>query len=311
MESLAESPAPQLPEILPVEGGHMFYQKCLVINGDEATFIKAFDPNMFSNPAARDHTLKHLRKEGQIYQTLYEAGFSHLPGKFAYENDVLYLSACLPQQGWHWELPSQPAMRKQYITDVLGAFTDLEKLPMSLLAESNQSSMLEVYEQGWLKLAHHDARQKALDRLEEFRSDFHPQVSAGVQVLKEFLGSSFESCMAVVANHLMQPQTVIGHFDARQTNVAWHPEHGVAIVDWSWASPAPALADRTMFLIDLFKSDCSVDDLVDEGFNPGYALLQIGHWMARSTAPGHNGDDTVRFHQMASAVSAASLLYDV
>ena len=146
-------------------------------------------------------------------------------------------------------------------------------------------------------------------RLELLRPHFHDHVHAGVDRLQHFLKSSaFHQAHDLVRAYVAKSRASIAHLDARQSNIAWSPESGARIVDWSWASAAPRGADRTMFIIDLFKAGFDVHPLVNHHLEPGYGLLQMGHWLARGTQPSSPGDNNVRFHQLASAASAATLM---
>ena len=103
------------------------------------------------------------------------------------------------------------------------------------------------------------------------------------------------------------PPLLPAHNDARQSNIAWHPEQGVRIVDWSWADPAPKNADATMFLIDLAKSGHDVSGHLAR-FNRDYAVILAGFWLAHSTWQARDAGSTVREHQVASAASALELI---
>jgi hypothetical protein len=299
-------------EIQPVEGGHMFYDKCIVNNFDaNPIFLKAFDPSMFTNPEAAAHTLSHLQREGSVYNALRANGFSYLPDEVHYDTsqDILYMTALKPEDGWNWEIPNTEQLQDDYVTDVLQSLKQLEKVPASVLPQSNrQDSLDEVFSQGWLKLLKPGMPEKVLSRLDEFKPSFYPHVSKGVENIQEILNGDLHPYLEQVYEHLAQPRPVVGHFDARQSNIAWHPDYGTKIIDWSWASKAPVGCDRTMFVIDLYKYGYDVSHLVANNLNASHALLQMGHWMARSTNLAPKGDDYVRFQQLASAVSAATLL---
>lgn len=307
MESLSEISHEIEPVLLPVDGGHMMYRKCMVL-GDEEIFIKARDDSLFTNPMAAEHTYQLLKREADVYGALRSAGFPHLPPEVAFVDDALYMSAQRPEAGWRWELPVDPKLQENYVKDILAALGDLEKLPASLLPKSERkASMIEVYEEGWDKLKSAETRVQIREKLDTYKNQFYPHVRLGVDKLNALLASDPGRYLDIVHEHLDEPRLSLTHFDARQSNVAWHPELGVSIVDWSWASSAPAGCDRTMFAIDLFKSGYESSDLM-EHVHAGHALLQIGHWLARSIVPAAPGDTTVRFHQLASAVSAATLI---
>jgi len=99
----------------------------------------------------------------------------------------------------------------------------------------------------------------------------------------------------------------MAHNDARQSNIAWHENEGVRMVDWSWADPAPEHADTTMFLVDLAKSGHDVTPYM-YSINKEYLVTLIGFWLAHSIWETRDGSTTVREQQVASAVAAYQLL---
>lgn len=101
--------------------------------------------------------------------------------------------------------------------------------------------------------------------------------------------------------------SVLNHHDARQANIAWHPEHGVRIVDWSWAEAGLVSGDSTMFLLDLTKAGHDITPYMSQ-FNPIYAKLVLGYWLQRSQTQHPEGHDVVRMHKFISALKAARLL---
>ena len=121
------------------------------------------------------------------------------------------------------------------------------------------------------------------------------------------LGEEVQHLQQEASSLSRTPPLLPAHNDARQSNIAWHPEQGVRIVDWSWADPAPKNADATMFLIDLAKSGHDVSGHLAR-FNRDYAIVLAGFWLAHSTWQARDAGSTVREHQVASAASALELI---
>lgn len=298
--------------IIAVAGGHMFYEKCIAASGDEMVFIKAHNPALFTDALAEQHTLRHLEQEAKVYTYLTEQAYGHIPRATFFDNEenILYMTAHTEDYGWHWELPREPAQQKKYTEDVLNALSQLESLPgQPIEREDRLPSLDELYEEGWKKLKKPELRGEALRKLAIFSGNFHDHVSSGVLYIENLLSGKHDSQIETnLQKHLKKPRNGLGHFDARQSNIAWQSSGELAIVDWSWASLAPAKSDSTVFLIDIFKSNFDVSKYLYEYFDKDHALLNIMHWFARGALPGHQGDETVRFHQMAAAASAATLL---
>jgi hypothetical protein len=314
METLTTPVNENERQIISVDGGHMFYDKCIVRGPEHPPlFIKGFNKTLFTDYTAAESTKQLLIQEANAYDSLKGTGYKFLPDDVAYDrkSDILYMTAHMPQDGWLWDLPDDHALQQQYVSDVLQALKTLECIPAKVLIPTDrQQSLDELYNEGWNLLRSPRVRKKVADRLAYFRSDFYPHVQSGVEQITDFLQEeTFDFAHSLVRNYVALPRPSVAHFDARQSNIAWHPDHGAKLVDWSWASAAPLGADRTMFIIDIFKAGLDVSGLVDYHLEPNYALLQMGHWLARGARQSSPGDNNVRFHQMASAVSAATLLF--
>lgn len=299
--------------IIPVDAGHMFYDKCIVYaTQQQPLFIKGFNETLFTDLSAAESTKKLLIQEASAYQALQTVSYEFLPDAVAYDEQaqILYMSAHLPEDGWEWNLPTDESQQQTYIRDVLRALHALETVPSNVLTHTERlPSLDEIYHEGWKLLTDTAVRQTVLTRLEAFQPHFHDHVQTGVDRLRNFLESPImDDAHRLVQQHLQQPRPIVAHFDARQSNITWHPDFGAKLVDWSWASAAPYGTDRTMFLIDIFKTGYDVEPFVRNHLEPGHALLQMGHWLVRGARPSAPGDNDVRFHQMASAVSAATLI---
>lgn len=312
MEILAHQQLEQ-GELRMVEGGHMMYQKCITMaETGEAVFIKAHQPELFTSEVAEAHTKRLLQHEAHVYSVLEQLEFPHIPRAAAFENDTLFLTAHMPEDGWHWELPAEPLVAERYIEDVLHALEDLESLPtITSIADPKAPGALdELYARGWNVLQQPEVKEQVLAKLLVYQDSFLPHVETGaIKLIELFRDGNFERYDKIVQEYLQQPREHMGHFDARQSNIAWHPDHNVSLVDWSWASATTLGSDRTMFMIDLFKSGYDIRGYyMQQHLDPAHALLQMGNWLGRSIAPSAPSDDSVRFHQLATAVSAATLL---
>lgn len=294
-----------------VNAGHMFYRKMLLETAEhDHLFMKAYDESLFTDPVAADHCLYYLEKEAYVFKTLEQLGYPHLPGNLSWENSALFMEAMTPDAGWEWNLPKDTEKQTQYAEDILAALEELEAYDSSVLPPLERHIAIDEYVKwGWKTLRSEQSRNAVLERLEHFSDQFHPHVQSGVSWLKIMLATnSFQVLDELTMEHASDQRNHIAHFDARQSNIAWHPTEGVKLVDWSWAATAPAGCDRTMFIIDLFKSGYDVSDLVDKHLDKAHAVALMGYWLGRSIAPTPGSDTSVRFHQQAAAASTATLL---
>ena len=67
-------------------------------------------------------------------------------------------------------------------------------------------------------------------------------------------------------------------------------------------------ADSTSLLVDLHKSGHDIRRHLTTHFNSEHAHLQLGYLLSRAIAPSYDEFSTVRFHQLASAISTFDLL---
>ena len=307
-----QQPEVNVREAVEVTEGHMMYRKYIApTTNKEFVFVKAHDANLFSDQLACEHSLSYLHHEAAIMTGLKQQGYPHLPDFVSFHCNSLVMTAARTEDGWYWDMPTVKSEQDQYVQDVLAAFDELEKVPAEALGNvSFSSSSTDVlHNGGWPQLKSETTRKKILQQMERFEPQFHAHVQQGVKRLMHLLRSGeFEELADIATKHTALPRTSLAHFDARQSNIAWHPEKGVIVVDWSWASPAPAGCDKTMLIIDVFKSGYELGNLENWSPNIGYAVTQMGYWLVRSIAPTPAEDGTVRFHQLASAASTATLL---
>ena len=97
------------------------------------------------------------------------------------------------------------------------------------------------------------------------------------------------------------------HHDARQANIAWHPDHGARLVDWSWTDIGRPGSDATMLLIDLHKHGHDITPYLGE-VNPEHCTALIGFWLEHALRPIGERDPSIRLQQFVSALAAYEVL---
>ncbi|MEO8862906.1 MAG: phosphotransferase [Candidatus Saccharimonadales bacterium] len=294
-----------------VDGGHMLYQKYIIPDSSGGyLFVKEHDGSRFTDTEAAGHNQAYLHREAETLDSLRKAGYTCIPEQSYMSGETLIMSANRPEDGWQWSMPSDQAEQSSYISDVLSALHGLQELSPAILPPPTQGASLDEFiGLGWDKLVDPAVRDRVMEQLRGSRSKLWDNVAPGVGVIESLLSTGLSTKQRKQVDEYKQlPRPYTAHFDARQSNIAWHPEKGVSIIDWSWASNSPEGSDATMFIIDLFKSGYTPEQNLLKKFNPDHALVLIGYWMARSIAPVVSGDLTVRFQQIASAASAATLI---
>ncbi|OYX37865.1 hypothetical protein B7Z00_02740 [Candidatus Saccharibacteria bacterium 32-50-10] len=275
-------------------GGHMGYTRHIAsLPTGRRVFIKRHDADKFTDETRAQHSKRYLHKEHHVYQQLSDTS-PHTPDHIELTNDsTLLLEAYDPRDGWQWKAPLDITERRRYIHEVIEALRTIEPARYEPFVDVKPSYHT-IIDEGWG--AYPTARTRIIEKL-------HRSSVEGARALADSLDELYER-----TQHLPSPElTHFAHYDVRQSNIAWHPEHGVRIVDWSWADPAPKGVDTTSFLIDIHKAGYSIDEHMPD-FNAEHALILIGFWLGHSIWPTPTHDQTVREHQISSAVAAFQLL---
>lgn len=281
-------------EFVEPAGGHMGYRRVVAsLPHGSRIFVKRHDTEKFTDPTRAEHSKRYLRKEYYVYEQLRDKTV-HIPQHVELVGDhTLLLDAYDPRDGWHWKAPADIELRRHYIDDVIAALHSLEKIEFTEFPEINPSYQT-IVDEGWGMFPHQ--REQIITKLVQSSVE-------GATELATHLDELYEQAIRVAPPELAH----FAHFDIRQSNIAWHPEHGVRIVDWSWADRAPGGIDTTSFLIDLAKAGHDITDYSIH-LDANHTLLLIGFWLGHSIWPTPNSDHTVREHQIGSAVSAFRLL---
>lgn len=290
--------------ITEIQAGHMAYQHYIASHDGAEIFVKEHDATQFTDPYREMHSRAYLVKEHTTYQHLHKHGFTSIPEEFALLDDTLLaLSHLSKDEGWMWQAPKEN--NESYIQDVLASLDVLQTVEPLYFEETEHvvsASYETFWREGWDTIDDTIA-EKIRSRVAELTSNWHPAHQEKVIELMDALEKIRLHSTTVNRN----PDMYFSHNDARQSNIAWHPEKGTRIVDWSWADVAPENADTTMFLIDLAKSGQDVSAYKDM-LNKDFAMTLIGFWLAHSTWETRDSNTKVREHQIASASTAFQLI---
>lgn len=291
------------------DGGHMAYKRLFIEAPDtgKTYFIKGQDSTMFTDAEREDHALQYLKKEQMIFDYLRSQGYNSIPAETGLiEGSYLVMESLLKDAGWYWRAPrDNPELFGQYVQSVLASYDALQEIPLPDESYFFPKRIMKVFmEEGWdhINPAH---IQKIRSNAQTLRSRLYPETDAVLDEVLDTLPELIPKGQALYDT--MQPY-YLTHHDARQANIAWHPEFGTKNIDLSWVDIGWKNADATMLLIDLAKSGHDVSPYLSEYFNPEHALLLMGHWISRSAEPTRDANPIVRLHQLASALTAYRLL---
>lgn len=234
------------------------------------------------------------------------AGFESVPERSEFiDNRLLAMDAFRTEDGWDWRMPKDEEKSKRYISEILEALDNLCEIPVP--DTSYQADIDPTYEtlwnEGWDDIT--DEKIEAIQqKILSFSGDFDEASQKDLVILNSKINELRE-----LAKQVKKPEKFyLAHNDARQSNITWHSEKGVKIIDWSWADPMPENTDTTMFLIDLVKSGHDVSPYMEKYFNKDHALTLIGFWLNHSLWSTHDGSTTIRMQQVASALAAFKII---
>jgi hypothetical protein len=281
-------------------GGHMQYGRTTFVNSNEEPFfVKAHVPNAQVEAWRQDEMKYFLEKEYRLYIHLQDQSYPNIPNSVIMDANMLIMDGLISETGWHWRAPRNPDSFEQYVGDVLAALNGLSRVAMHDRLPEDEISLDIFYNFGWDKLNDIDIQEIVTNGIKRWSTSLLPQDVETAHALPETPELAVKRADIV--------PSVLNHHDARQANIAWHPKHGVKIVDWSWAEEGLINGDSTMFLLDLAKAGHDISSYMDQ-FNPTYAKLVLGYWLNRSQTSHPEGHDVVRMHQFISALKAARLL---
>lgn len=285
-------------------GGHMSYQRIVIHNRDGSKrFLKSHDNSAFTEPSRAENSLMYLQKEKFVYDHLRP----HVPelspeSVRIIDNHSLMMEALTPEDGWLWRAPKINTER--YIDEIIAGLSILQSVPIP----NDEHIPIEptyptLAREGWNVIG----EEKTMQRVEQKIFEMIPKMNPRFQKVAKRLARDLHG-LELEYEELEDPdEFFFSHHDIRQANIAWHPALGTKVVDWSWAGPGRKDSDITTLLIDLHKSGHNVHQQMAY-FNPDHALTMIGFWLGHSLWPTKTEDQSVRFHQVASAVSAYDLL---
>jgi len=284
----------ELSELVQPKGGHMGYTRLVATTPDSTRiFVKRHDAHKFTDEKRAEHSRRYLRKEHHVYRQLKDVS-PHIPQRVELQGDhTLLLDAYDPRDGWHWKAPADIRQRKQYVEDIIDALHSLEPLRYDIF-DDIKTSYQTIIDEGW-------------GEYQAQRGDIIAKLKTSGVVGASELAAQLDVLYTEYSKSTPPELINFAHYDIRQSNIAWHPEQGVRIVDWSWADHAPRGMDTTSFLVDLAKAGHDVGDYMQHA-NRNHLLLLIGFWLGHSVWPTPTPDQTVRIHQIGSAIAAFKLL---
>ena len=305
--------------ITPVSGGFSLNRRALVSSGDRTIFVKEVDANLLSDEGERE--LGWLKKDYAVARLLqktypqYVADWTEL----ADDGYVLMTSSYASSDGWLWQPPTDNSVAERYISTVITAVRELEKikLPQELIEEL-QLQPFAARELGLDDgidqiIADADIRRRLINNYQKLLPSQLEINQRRCQAIIELLEKRDELIdISVRAKEFAkQTEDCFNHSDVRSDNLALNPQTGeLKLVDWNWASYAPQGSGATEFLVDMARHGHDVTPWLGE-LNAEMLASFVGFFLTRSLKPPLKPGDNLRQMQALSAAAAYDLLQSV
>ena len=302
--------------ITPVSGGFSLNRRALVSSGDRTIFVKEVDANLLSDEGERE--LGWLKKDYAVTRLLqktypqYVANWTEL----ADDGHVLMTSSYASLDGWLWQPPTDNSVAERYISTVITAVRELEKikLPQELIEELQLQPFV-ARELGLDDgidqiIADADVRRRLIDNYQKLLPSQLEINQRRCQAIIELLEKRDEliDISARAKEFAKQTEDCFNHSDVRSDNLAFNPQTGeLKLVDWNWASYAPQGSGATEFLVDMARHGHDVTPWLGE-LNVEMLASFVGFFLTRSLKPPLKPGDNLRQMQALSAAVAYDLL---
>lgn len=277
-----------------INGGHMQYDKIIATKNDHSVFIKQTSTSY--DDIKRNRLRQYLRKEAFTTSYLRCHGYSGIPSRsILRDDDTFIMETMTPDEGWLWRAKNETL--DAYVKSAKEKFDELENIPLSPDTFDIESSRDSFIKEGWASLD-----EQKIAKLRELSLGFLDRLTPHSQNITKKLLADLPTLLNAGGRHSDIKKLVFCHHDIRQSNMAWHPKRGTKLIDWSWSGPGKSGSDITSLLIDLHKSGHNISNYYKE-INLDHCLTLMGFWLNHATWP-YRGDDTLRFQQFLSALSA-------
>ena len=302
--------------ITPVSGGFSLNRRALVSSGGRMIFVKEVDANLLSDEGERE--LGWLKKDYAVTRLLqktypqYVADWTEL----ADDGHVLMTSSYASSDGWLWQPPTDNSVAERYISTVITAVRELEKikLPQELIEELQLQPFV-ARELGLDDgidqiIADADIRRRLIDNYQKLLPNQLEINKRRCQAIIELLEKRDELIdISVRAKEFAkQTEDCFNHSDVRSDNLAFNPQTGeLKLVDWNWASYTPQGSGATEFLVDMARHGHDVTPWLGE-LNVEMLASFVGFYLIRSLKPPLKPGDNLRQMQALSAAVAYDLL---
>ena len=305
-------------EVMPVSGGYSYNRRAVVYVGDMTVFAKEVDDTLVEGDGMTER--KWLSKDYGVMTALRKCGITCVPewAELVMDGDVLLLPAYAADDGWLWQPPTSEPQRTRYIDAVVAATQQLERvqLPDDMVNTLALQPFYrdEMADSAGAETVRADAvlRERLIAKYRE-RAQLSPSLGVMYDELLVTLQSDerLRDLQAATQRLRDAPNDCFNHCDVRSDNVAYNDVTGeVKLVDWNWASYAPARFGATEFLLDMARRGADVAPWKTAMSRELLASF-VGFYLIRSSKPPRHGGEALRAMQAETAAVANYLYYKV
>lgn len=220
--------------ITPVSGGFSLNRRALVSSGGRTIFVKEVDANLLSDEGERE--LGWLKKDYAVTRLLQKTYPQYVADwtKLADDGHVLMTSSYASSDGWLWQSPTDNSVAERYISTVITAVCELEKikLPQELIEEMQLQPFVarELGLDGGIDqiIADADIRRRLINNYQKLLPNQLEINQRRCQAIIELLEKRDELIDVSVRAKEFAKQTedCFNHSDVRSDNLAFNPQTG-------------------------------------------------------------------------------------
>jgi hypothetical protein len=316
-EFLTKKYAGQIVSIHSVEGGYSRNRRAIIELKDRAIFAKEVDVDLLPDEGMTE--LTWLKKDYEVTQVLRAHGIDIVPEwcELDMNGHLLLMTSYEKKDGWWWSLPNLEQTRTTYIDTVIQATKQLEALHLpkeytpKLSLQPFFRDEIAGYDGMKRLLEDADLRQRLVEKYKNLLTA-KPQkhLEDAYLVMMETLHHTprLEELQTKTLALTKQPNHFFNHCDVRSDNIAFNENtNEIKIVDWNWASYAPAGFGATEFLLDMARRGVDITRWKDE-LNIELLAATVGYYIIRSLKDPLTPDNNLREMQ-AQTAAIANYLY--
>lgn len=304
--------------VQPVEGGYSLNRRAIIDTMGQSVFVKEVDTDILPEDGRKE--LDWLKKDYEVITELNRQGVSIVPdwAELHLDGHLLIIPSYKKEDGWHWSPPDDDLVRSQYIQAVVDATKDLESVVITgdLVEKLSLQPFFRdeiAHDTGIVKI-HEDLelRNSLIERYGEiYDRGGHLAIMAEQMIETLKSDDKLRDIYKKTLDIAKLSEDCFNHCDVRSDNIAYnHNTNQIKLVDWNWASYAPAKFGATEFLLDMSRRGADVSPWYDD-MSSELLAGTVGYYMIRCLRPALYEGSDLRDMQAEAAAVANYLYYQI